>query len=64
TKSGYVQKELLSALDVAAEQPEGGAYLIPVRLEECEMPDRLRRWHWVNLFEDGGYERLLRGLRS
>jgi TIR domain len=62
TRSGYVQKELKIALDVADKQPEGVAFIIPVRLEECEIPDRLQRWHWVDLFKDGGYERLVRGL--
>lgn len=61
---GIRSKELKKALDVADEQPEGVAYLIPVRLEECEMPDRLKRWHGVDLFREGGYERLLRGLRE
>ena len=49
-------------LDVADEQPEGVAFLIPVRLEECEIPERLKRWQWVDLFDDDGYTRLLRGL--
>jgi len=64
TKSGYVQKELKKALDVADEQPEGVAFLIPVRLEECEIPDRLSQWQWVDLFVDGGYQRLLRVLKA
>jgi hypothetical protein len=62
TRSGYVQRELKIALDVADEQPEGVAFIIPVRLEECEIPERLRRWQWVDLFKDGSYERLLLGL--
>ena len=48
----------------ADEQPDGVAYLIPVRLEECEVPERLKRWQWVDLFRDGGYERLLQGLKA
>ena len=63
TKAGYVQKEIRYALDVADEQPEGAIFLIPVRLEACEVPQRLRRWHWVNLFEEPGYDRLLRALQ-
>jgi TIR domain len=63
TKSGYIQKELRSALDVADEQPEGSIFLIPVRLEECEIPERLRRWQHVDLFKFDGYERILRALR-
>ena len=64
TKAGYVQKEIKFALDVADEQPEGAIFLIPARLEECQVPDRLSRWQWVNLFEERGYERLMRALRA
>lgn len=62
-KSGYVQKELRLALDVADEQPEGTIYLIPVRLEKCDVPKRLQRWHWVDLFERNGYYRLMSALQ-
>lgn len=61
-KAGYVQKEIKYALDVADEQPEGSIFLIPVRLEECGVPPRLSRWHWVDCFEERGYGRLLNAL--
>jgi len=64
TKAGYVQKEIKYALDVADEQPEGAIFLIPLRLEECDVPERLRRPHWVDFFQERGYERLLRALRA
>jgi hypothetical protein len=60
TKEGHVQKEIKQALDVADEKPEETIFLIPVRLEDCEIPQILRKWHWVNLFEDSGYSRLLK----
>jgi hypothetical protein len=63
TKAGYVQKEIRFALDIADEQPEGTIFLIPVRLEECDVPNRLQRWHWVDLFSVGGYDQLMRSLR-
>jgi hypothetical protein len=63
TKEGYVQKEIRQALDVADEKPEGTIFLVPTKLEECDVPNRLRRWHWVDLFEANGYEKLLRALR-
>lgn len=59
SKAGYVQKEIKYALDAADEQPEGAIFLIPVRLEACEVPQRLGRWQWLNYFEDQGYHRLL-----
>jgi hypothetical protein len=61
-KAGYVQKEIKFALDVAEEQSEGTIFLIPLRLESCEVPDRLKRWQWCNLFEVDGYEHLKRSL--
>ena len=64
TKEGYIQKEIKFALDVADEKPGGAIFLIPARIVSCEVPERLRRWQWVNLFESNGYERLVSALRS
>jgi serine/threonine protein kinase len=64
TKRGYVQREIKNALDIADEQPEGATFLIPLRLEECEVPDRLRRWQWVDMFQQNGFEQLARTLRK
>jgi hypothetical protein len=63
-KSGYLQKEIRFALDVADEKPDGTIFLIPARLEPCEVPDRLRRWQWVDLYSDEGFQRLLASLRA
>jgi hypothetical protein len=63
-KVGYLQKEIRHVLDVADEQPEGTIFLVPVRLEECEVPDRLSRWQWVDLFEESGYGRLMLALAA
>ncbi len=51
TKTGFVQAEIRRALDVAERQPEGSIYVIPVRIEECEVPLRLKHLQWVDLFE-------------
>jgi hypothetical protein len=63
-KAGFVQKEIRFALDVADEQPEGRIYIIPLRLKECDVPERLKKWHWIDLFRKRGYERLLGGARN
>ncbi len=62
-KAGYVQKEIKYALDAADEQPENVIFLIPLKIEECEVPERLRRWQWVNYFEENGYNKLIEALR-
>lgn len=63
TKEGYIQKEIKFALDSAEEKPEGTIFLIPARLEDCLVPERLDRWQWVDLFEENGFLRLLRSLK-
>jgi hypothetical protein len=62
-KSGYYQKEIRMTLDVADEKPEGALFLIPARLEECHVPDRLARFQWVDLYKPVGYTKLIKALR-
>ena len=64
SKEGYVQKEMRLALDRALEMPEGRIFLIPARLEECEMPFRLKDLQRVDLFADGGMDRLMKSLNA
>lgn len=61
-KEGYVQKEISFALNIAEEKPENRIYLIPARLEVCEVPSRLSRWQWVDLFSNNGGKKLLEAL--
>jgi hypothetical protein len=63
-KAGYVQKEIKIALDAADEQPAGTIYVIPLKLEECAVPERLSRWHWVGYYDPDGYDRLKRALQE
>ena len=62
-KEGFVQKEIRIALDAADEKPEGKIFIIPLKLEECEVPERVSKWQWVNYFEKNGYKRLLSALQ-
>ena len=62
-KAGQIHRQISYALDVADEQPEGEIFLIPIKLEQCNIPERLSRWHAVNLFDEQGYERLIEALR-
>ena len=59
----YANKEIKHALDVLDMMPEGSIYLVPVRLEECSIQDRLASRQWVDLFVSDGYQRLLQALR-
>ena len=65
-KEGYVQRELRIVLDFADYKPEGTLYIIPIRLEECEPPRRLRTWQYADYFEgqrERGFHRLLVSLK-
>ena len=63
-QGGYRRKELRIALEKADVLPEGRVFIIPARLEKCEMPKRLRDLQRVDLFEAGGYKKLVGALRS
>jgi hypothetical protein len=51
-RSGFRQKEVRLALDTAMEKPDGEIFIIPARLEDCDTPESLRKWHRVDLFVD------------
>lgn len=58
-KTGFVQREYRLALDALAERPPAGIFVIPVRLDDCELPDlsyagmRLSDLQWVDLPRKG-----------
>jgi hypothetical protein len=63
TKEGFVQKEIKYALDIADEKPDGTIFIIPARLENCDVPSRISKFQWVDLFSDDGYDWLLKSLQ-
>jgi hypothetical protein len=58
-KTGFVQNEIRLAIQEYQRRPLGSAYLLPIKLEECEIP-RIRLdsnlfmtdLHWLNVFEN------------
>jgi hypothetical protein len=62
SKTGFIQKEIKYALDVALEQVEGSIFIVPLKIEECDLPEALSEWQWVNWFDNDGYERLMSAL--
>jgi TIR domain len=62
-REGFLQREIRMALDKAEEKPDDTVFLIPARLELCDVPQRLREYQWVDIFDAAGYSRLLQALR-
>lgn len=63
-KEGPHQKEITDALKKSREKPEGTIFVIPLCLDDCEVPRNLRNWQWVNYFEADGFSRLLQSFRA
>jgi hypothetical protein len=54
-KRGQFQSELRYALQCASQVPPEGVFLIPVRLEPCQVPREIaRQWQYTDLFPDWG----------
>jgi len=52
------QKELRRSLEVAEEIPVGDIYVIPVKLDDCEVPESLKKYHWCQSRDSNGYNHL------
>jgi len=71
-KEGYVQREFKMAMQKMGEIPPGRIYLIPLRLDECQIPAlrqeeygiNLVDYQWVDLFASDGFERLVKSLET
>jgi len=61
-QQGYRHKELKIALEKAKSILEDTVFVIPVRLEKCDMPESLSHLHRVDLFKTGGYKKLISAL--
>jgi hypothetical protein len=62
-KRGFVQRELKSGLDMVAKFPIWDIFMIPVRLDPVDPPERLKQFQWIDLFEPDGLKQLITALR-
>ena len=60
SKEGYIQREYKKAMEYQLEKPEGSIFVIPVRLDHCEIPFFLRELQCVDY--PSGYEKLMLSL--
>ena len=62
-RRGFLQREIKQALDIWEEKLKDDIYLIPIRLDECNVPDELSEFQWVNLFEENGRRQLVKAIQ-
>lgn len=63
-KRGYVRREIKKVVDISEEYLEEDIYILPVRLDVCDVPQQLKKWQYVDLFNPLGKQRLLLALQS
>lgn len=63
-KRGFIRKEIRAALEKSNEMLDTDIFLIPVRLDKCELPLELKKFQWVDLFTDKGIENLSEALKE
>jgi CheY-like chemotaxis protein len=64
-RRGFMQREIRLALNIWDEKLEDDIYLIPARLEDCDVAhERLQEIQWVDLFKPDGFLRLNQAIRT
>ncbi len=69
-KRGYIQREFKMAMEMLAEMPPGTIYLIPLKLDDCEIPElrqseyglNLRDLQWLDYWKPNGFEKLIKAI--
>jgi hypothetical protein len=64
SKDGFFQKELKEGLEIFDYKHEGSIYLIPVRLDDCQIPGKFKEIQFCDLFKDNGMEKLLKTIEK
>ncbi|MEL4893834.1 AAA-like domain-containing protein [Crocosphaera sp. Alani8] len=70
SKRGYIQKEFKMAMEMMAEFPSGTIYFIPLKFDDCEIPElrqseyglNLKDLHWLDYWNPNGFEKLIKSI--
>jgi hypothetical protein len=57
----HLQDSFQFAINYVNSHPQGHTYLFPLKLDDCDIPNILREWQWVSLYDDyaRGWQRLI-----
>jgi uncharacterized protein (TIGR02145 family) len=61
---GYVQREIEIALDMLRQMPPDSTFIIPVRLEECIIPESLNRLTHFDLFQEKDFDQFAEHIKT
>ena len=57
-----MQKELKDAMNIFEEKLLSDIFIIPLRLEDCQIPLELLEIQYVNIYENNGWEKLIHAI--
>jgi hypothetical protein len=64
-KESFIQKEIRIALEIAEEKLEGAIFIVPLRLDDCMVPNGLKKLQFLDYFVgEESYKRLLQSLEQ
>src|SRR5918997_6854737 len=58
-----LESQFRLALDTLEEMPPDAIHTIPIRLDDCQIPEQFHQLQWSDLSEAGEFDRILRALR-
>lgn len=61
SKRGFVQKEFRKALDYCEYKLDSDIYVIPLKIEECEVPIKLQKFQWIE-YGDEAFEEIVKSI--
>lgn len=64
SNTGAIQERVKYVLDVITEKSSEAMLIVPARLEDCDIPSQLKDRQPVNLFQQQGFERLIKSLQT
>jgi FixJ family two-component response regulator len=64
SKRGVLQREIAAALKVRADLQDSDIFLIPLKLEECKIPPKLRELQAIDYYRQDGWTMLLDAIRT
>lgn len=64
SKIGFFQTELKHGYKKLQRYPSSNTYIIPIRLDDCEVPEEIKHLTWVNLYESNGISKLIAAIKT
>jgi hypothetical protein len=62
--AAWLQRQLQWALDEQKRKPGQDRFIVPVRLDECQVPAELQEIQWLDAWVEGWCDRLIASLRA